>query len=105
MEPELRQDEVHLGDEVAVANGIEAVMAGGLEAELAGGGFAIVAQAGAGERSRAERRDGEPAPALSDTLAVAPQHLGISQGMMAERDRLGALPVGVAGNEDLGVGF
>lgn len=97
--------EAELGDEVAVGGGVDGIAGDGFEAEFAGDHFAVEGVGGAGEGAGTERQDVGATAAIGEALAVAEEHFGVGEEVVAEGDGLGALEVGVAGHGVGGVAF
>ena len=68
-----------LDREIAVGDGVERIGRRPVEAERRGGRVAVDRKRGAGERGGAERAFVEPAAAIGEAAAVAPEHLDIGQ--------------------------
>ena len=68
-------------------------------------GIAIDGQGGTGECTGTQGTDIGAFAAIGETTEVAIEHLYIGEEMMGEGDRLGALKVGVAGDDDGGIPF
>ena len=94
-----------LDDEVAVADGIHGVLGQLREAEEPGDQGAVQGEGGAGEGAGAQRTEVDAAIAGEQAGLVAFEHFDIGEQMMGERDGLGALQMGVAGDDDVGVFF
>ena len=97
MDHEQRAGRDQLHGEVAVGDGIQAVGAERREVERAPGAGAVDGQRGAGQRPAAERQHVAAAVAVAQPFGVALEHLDVGQQVVGERDDLGPLGVGVAG--------
>ena len=93
-----RRRSEELDREIAIRNRVERVRRGTVEAERSCSHIAIDRERGSGERCSPERGLVEPAPAIGEAGAVAPDHLDIGHQMVAESHRLGDLQVRVAGH-------
>src|SRR5947208_6242135 len=70
------------------------------ETEQFGNQLALERKSRAGKCSAAERADVDALKTLAQTFAVTREHFDVREQMMREIDGLGALQVGVAGNND-----
>jgi len=75
------------------------------EPEQFGNVHAVKRQGGPGQRAAAERADVHARVAVPEPFAIAFEHLHVGEQVVREINRLGALQVGVAGNQHLGVIF
>ena len=97
--------------EIAVADGVHGILrelrfaARVHEAEQFGDEHTVERQSGTGNRTAAERADVRARAAVPEALAVAFEHLDVGEQMMREINRLRALQMRVAGNEDVGIFF
>ena len=94
--------EERLGHEVAVRDGVERVLEAAVEAELRRHEIGVEREGGAGQRSRAERRDVQPVHRHQEPVDVTRQGPAVGQQVMGQQHRLGPLQVGVAGQVDVG---
>ena len=98
-----RAGSAELDREVTVGHGIQRVAADAVKAECARNAFAVDRVRGAGQRGGAQRQAVDAFAAVGQTFGIAAEHFGISQQMVAERDRLGDLQVGEARHDGVGV--
>ena len=100
-------DEGEVGEEfhgeVAIADGVHAILGEGGEVEVIGDELAIEEDGGTGDGARAEGHDIEAFTGIEDAAVVAVKHFHVGEEMVGEVDWLGALEVGVAGDDDFGV--
>ena len=95
--------------EIAVADGVHGVLgelraAFGIdEAKQFGDQFAVEGQGGPGDGAAAEGADIHAGMAIPEAFAVALEHLDVGEEMVGEVDGLGALEMGVAGDDDIGI--
>ena len=97
VDPEQRQVEQRLGDEVPVRHRVEGVLEPGSETEILGDGIRVERERGTCEGAGAERRHVEPCERVEQPVEVAGQRPAVSKQMMREKDGLGALEVRVPG--------
>ena len=83
--------------EVAVGDAVDRVLDDPVEPELGGDRVAVEVPVQAGERARAERHGAGRGTGGVEAIDVAAQHPEPGEQVVTERDRLGALQVGVAG--------
>ena len=89
--------------EVAVAHGVEAVATGAGEAHVFGEQFTVDGVGTACEGAAAEGGDVEAGAGVGEAGVIACEHLVVGEGPVGEEDGLGALEVGVAGEDDVDV--
>ena len=95
--------------EIAVAHGVHGVLreldlaAGIHEAKQLGDKCAVERQCAAGDRAAAERANVHPRMAVPKPLAIAFEHLDVSEQMVREINGLRALQMRIAGNDDVGI--
>ena len=97
MDPDEREVEDRLGDEVTVAHRVEAVVERLGEAEVGGVADRIDRQRRAGQRAGAEGRHIEPAQRVEQPIDVAPQRPPVREQVMRQQHGLSPLEMGVAG--------
>ena len=90
---------------IAVADGVQRVLSHTFKSEQFCRVFAVNRIGGAGKSSGTERRTIDAFAAVSQAFAVALEHFGISQAVMAESDGLSNLHVGVARHDGVDVLF
>ena len=90
--------------EVAVGHAIERIGGRAIETERFRREGAVDRKGGAGERRSAERTLVEPRAGVTETAAIAENHLDIGEEMVAEGHRLGGLQMGEAGHDGIGIG-
>ena len=89
--------------EVAIGHRVERIGRRSRKAERLRRGVAIDGEAGAGERRSTQGQFVEPCLRVGEPSPVAAEHLGISEKMMAEGDRLRGLQMGEARHHGRGV--
>ena len=105
MHPQNRKVGQHLACEVSIRDGIHAVRRDFRESQLGGHGLAIQKDRRSGNRPRAQRAGVHARGCVGQARGIAVEHLNIGQEVMCKKDRLGALEVGVAGNDRVLVAF
>ncbi len=95
--------------EVAVTDCVHAVL-GDLgasfcidEAEVFGDGFPVEGEGGAGEGAASQGEDAGALGGIGEAVVVAFEHFHVGEEVVGEVDGLGALEVGIAGQESIGV--
>ena len=94
-----------LNCEITVADGVQRVLSDAFKSEEFSRVLTVDRISGTGERCSAERRTVYAFAAVSQAFAVALEHFGISQAVVAERDGLSNLHVGVAWHDGVDVLF
>ncbi len=96
---------------IPVAHGVHGILgelrpASGIhKAKQFGDEYAVERQRGTGHGAAAERTDVHARIAVPEPFAIAFQHFDVGQQMMRKINRLRALQVRVAGNQDVGILF
>ncbi len=95
--PEQRQVEQRLCDEVPVGDRIEGVLEPCAEAEVGGHRVGVERQRRSCESSGAERRHVEPGERVEEPVEIPGERPSVSKQVVREKNRLGPLHVGVPG--------
>ena len=103
MHREQRRRRAEFHDKIAVAYRVHRILSQARKAEQVRHQGAIQRQGRTGQRAAAERADVGAGITVQEPALVAFQHFDISQQMMRQINRLGALQMGVAGDDDIGV--
>src|SRR5437773_3744342 len=90
-------------DEIAIAYGIHAVLADARKAKLACDASAVQNDCRSSERAGTKRENICSDEAIAKALRVAFKSFDLSEQVMAERDRLGALQMRVTGHQQIDV--
>ena len=83
-------------DVIPVGNGIHGILRYGVKAQFCGNPAAVQADGGTGNSSGTQRGNVQAPAAVREAVRVPVQHFHVSQQMVAHRDGLGALQVGIA---------
>ena len=86
-----------LRGKVSIRYGVEAVVRGFIESQGGRCRVAIDSEAGRRQRARSQRGLTRTPGRIQQPSSIAPQHFGVCEQMVSERDRLCALQVRVAG--------
>ena len=100
MKPDRKAGVDEVEREVAVGDRVHAVRGQPGEAEGVGDGHPIEGQGRAGQGARAERHLGRGRVGVHHPGRIAEKGMRVGQQVVADRDRLGALEVGVAGHRE-----
>ena len=76
-----------------------------VEPEELGGSLTVDGVGGAGEGTGSQRASVHPCGHIANPFEISTQRPGVGEEMVTEKDRLAALEVGVAGQQDLTVRF
>ena len=90
-------------DVVPVRNSVHGILRDGVKTQFHGYSVAVQANGGTGNGSGTQRRNVQPPAAVLQAVRVPVQHFHVGQEMVAHRDGLGALKMGVAGHHGIRV--
>ena len=103
MHGEQRRRRAKFHHKVAVAHRVHRILGQTVKAEQPRHHLAVQRQGGTGQRAAAEGADVRAPVAVEQPALVALQHFDVGQQMMRQINRLGALQMGVAGDEHVGI--